>query len=142
MLNPFQSLTQLSRGKMNTVVVGVGSNINPRDNIEVARKEISLETTLVSCSNFVFTKPVGCKKQDDFLNGAFLIKTRHDRNAVNKILKNIEMKLGREKTASRSGPRTIDLDVLIWNDRIIDQDVYSRQFLKDSILELIPDFKF
>lgn len=127
---------------MNTVVVGVGSNINPRENIEVARKEISLETTLISCSKFVFTKPVGCRKQDDFLNGAFLIKTRHDRNGVNKILKNIEIKLGREKTASRNGPRTIDLDVLIWNDRVIDQDVYSRQFLKDSILELMPDFNF
>lgn len=142
MQNLFQSLTKLSETEMNTVVVGVGSNINPEDNIRLAREKISLETTLISSSKFIFTKPVGCKEQDDFLNGVLLIKTRQDKNGINEVLKNVEMKLGRKKTASKDAPRTIDLDVLIWNGRVIDQDVYSRNFLRDSILELLPDFKF
>ncbi len=142
MQNPFRSLTRSSETEMNTVVVGAGSNIDPEDNIRLAREEISLETDLISSSKFIFTKPVGCVEQDDFLNGAFLIKTRKDESGINEVLKNIEIKLGRKKAASKDAPRTIDLDVLIWNGQVIDQDVYSRNFLRDAVLELLPDFKF
>ena len=127
---------------MNTAVIGVGSNINPEKNIDLAKKKISLEVQLIKVSKLVFTKPIGYENQDDFLNGALLIETEQEKDSVDKILKNIEIELGREKSLNKNGPRTIDLDILLWNNEIIDSDVYSRNFLKESILELLPDFKF
>ncbi|MGI9534983.1 MAG: 2-amino-4-hydroxy-6-hydroxymethyldihydropteridine diphosphokinase [Thermodesulfobacteriota bacterium] len=127
---------------MNTVVIGVGSNINPENNIRLAKDKISSEVRLIKSSTLVFTKPVGYENQDDFLNGAFLIETEQDKGNLDKILKKIEIELGRKKILNKDGPRTIDLDILLWNNQIIDSDVYSRNYLKESVLELLPDFKF
>ena len=127
---------------MNTVVIGVGSNINPENNIRLAKQKISSEVRLIRSSTLVFTKPIGYEDQDDFLNGALLIETELEKESIEEILKNIEAELGRKKSLNKFGPRTIDLDILLWNDEIMDSDVYSRNVLKESILELLPDFKF
>ena len=127
---------------MNTVVIGIGSNINPENNIRLAKQKISSEVRLIRSSTLVFTKPIGYEDQDDFLNGALLIETELEKESIEKILKNIEAELGRKKSLNKFGPRTIDLDILLWNDEIMDSDVYSRDFLKESILELLPDFIF
>ena len=127
---------------MNTAIIGLGSNINPQNNIRLARDKISSEVTLIKSSKLVYTEPVGYLEQDNFLNGALLVETDLEIESIVKLLKKIEIELGRKKTLNRNGPRTIDLDLLIWNDQIIDSDVYSRSFLKESILELLPDFNF
>ena len=127
---------------MNTAVISVGSNINPENNIRLAKEKISSKVRLLKSSKFVFTKPIEYENQDDFLNGAFLIETEHNKDSLYKILKNIETELGRRKTSNKNGPRTIDLDLLLWNNQVIDTDIHSRNFLKESILELVSDFKF
>ena len=127
---------------MNTAIIGVGSNINPEKNIKLAQEKISLEVNLIQSSTLVMTKPLGYLDQKDFLNGALLIETELEKDSIIKILKKIETELGRNKTSNRNGPRTIDLDLLLWNNKIIDSDVYSRSFLRKSILELMPDFEF
>jgi len=53
-------------------------------------------------------------------------------------LREIESGLGRVRTANKNGPRTIDLDILVWNGEVVDADVYERGFLRDSIIELLP----
>ena len=127
---------------MNTAVIGVGSNINPEVNIKLAKEKISLEMRIIKSSKLVITKPIGYEDQDDFLNGALLVETEQEKDSMDKFLKNIESELERQKTLNKNGPRTIDLDILLWNNQIIDSDIYSRNFLMDSILELLPDFKF
>ena len=57
-------------------------------------------------------------------------------------LKKIEVDMGRIKTSNKQGPREIDLDIIIWNNRVVDNDVYERKFLQNSILELLPGFVF
>ena len=127
---------------MNTAVVSVGSNINPQENIDAAKELISRNFILKSISSFVVTEPIGFKEQDDFLNGAFLIQTDLDIDGLNDVLKKIEIDMGRVKTSNKEGPRIIDLDIIIWNNKIIDDDVYKRTFLQNSVIELLPDFKF
>ena len=127
---------------MNTAVVSVGSNINPQQNIDTAKEFISGKFKLISISSFVITEPIGFKEQDDFLNGAFLIQTGLDLEGLNDVLKKIEIDMGRVKTSNKEGPRIIDLDIIIWNNKIIDDDVYKRTFLQNSVIELLPDFKF
>jgi len=127
---------------MNTAVVSVGSNINPIENIETAKKKISREFKFISSSSFKETKPIGFKNQDDFYNGAFLLQTDKELDEVNMLLKKIEVDIGRVKTSNKQGPREIDLDIIILNNVVVDNDVYERKFLQNSVLELLPGFVF
>jgi len=127
---------------MNTAVVGLGSNINPVENIDRARKLLSQKNQIIAESPLIQTAPIGLKRQGKFLNGALLVKTELDYPTFNQCLKKIEISLGREKTFLKSGPRTIDLDIIVWNGKILHRDFHHRDFVKKSVLELIPDLKW
>jgi 2-amino-4-hydroxy-6-hydroxymethyldihydropteridine diphosphokinase len=120
-------------------VIGLGSNIDAEENIRRAKEAIAGEFTLIKSSSFVETEPVGFKEQDRFLNGALLVETESDASSLKSWLKELESKLGRVNTDNRYGPRTIDLDILVWNGEVIDEEVYEREFLRKSIKELLPD---
>lgn len=141
MQTPFQLPTQL-KDKMNTAVIGVGSNINPEDNIKHAKQKISSKVKLIRSSSFVKTEPIGFKNQDNFCNGAFLVETVMKFEKFEAFLKKVEIELGRTKNVNKDRPRTIDLDIVVWNNKVVDKEVYDRAFLKNSIIELIPDFEF
>ncbi len=126
----------------NIAIIGLGSNINPEQNIALAKKEIGEICNILKESEFVYTKPLLYSEQADFLNGALLTSTDLNFYTLREELKNIEIRLGRIKSKNKNGPRTIDLDVLIYNDIVTDDDIYQRDFLKDSIAELVPDFSF
>lgn len=126
---------------MNEVVISVGSNINPELNVELAKEALNKAGILLKASQFYLTKPVGFTEQADFLNGAFLIQTEDSREILNRQLKQIEIAQGRVKTENKNGPRSIDLDIVVWNRKIIDPDFYERDFIKKTVLELIPDLK-
>jgi len=123
---------------MNTAVIGLGSNINPEENIGKARDAIAGEFKVIKSSSFVETEPIGFIDQDKFINGALLIETDMDERSLKSRLKKLESSLGRVKTENRYGPRTIDLDILVWNGEVVDEEVYEREFLVRSIEELIP----
>jgi len=127
--------------KLNRVVIGVGSNIDPENNIEKAKNALVNQHNLIKVSSFVETEPIGCENQDNFLNGAILIETEMDELTLKSWLKHLEKKLGRVKSEDKDGPRTIDLDIVVWNDEVVDREVYERQFLLDSINELLPELK-
>jgi 7,8-dihydro-6-hydroxymethylpterin-pyrophosphokinase len=46
------------------------------------------------------------------------------------------------KTENKNGPRCIDLDIVVWNRKVIDRDFYDRDFLQTVVLELMPDLRF
>jgi len=107
---------------MTVCYLGIGSNLgNRRQNIRKALQKIRKleETKIMRTSKVIGTKPVGGpKNQDDFLNAALKIETSLAPSVLLKRLKNIERLLGRTKGV-RFGPRTIDLDILFYGDRII-----------------------
>lgn len=123
---------------MNRAVIGLGSNINPEENIRRAKAAIAREFRLIKSSSFVETEPVGFKEQDRFLNGALLIETELNADSLELHLKKLESELGRVKTDNKYGPRSIDIDILVWNGEVVDEEVYEREFLRKSIEELIP----
>ena len=127
---------------MNTAIIALGSNIHPQENIPKAKELVRQKYKTIAESQFITTKALGLTEQADFLNGAFLIETEGSLEALNEGLKKIEISLGRIPAADKSGPRTIDLDIVVWNDQVIDQDFYERDFLKDSVLELLPHLKY
>jgi len=126
---------------MNTVVVSIGSNIDPLHNIEAARAIISGDKNVISESSFKRTAPIGYEAQPDFINGCILVATEDDLQSFGDYLKIIEKRLGRVRTKNIFGPRTIDLDILIWNGQLLDDDYYEREFLQNAVAELLPEFR-
>jgi 2-amino-4-hydroxy-6-hydroxymethyldihydropteridine diphosphokinase len=126
---------------MNRAVIGVGSNIEPEVNVPRARERIAQRHVIVAESPLVETSPIGYVDQPDFTNGALLLETPADRARLRADLKAIEMMLGREPGENRYGPRTIDLDIVVWNGEIIDRDLYTRDYLREAVLAVLPELK-
>ena len=126
---------------MNTVIVGIGSNIDAERNVSAAKRMLGEKLNVLGESEFVRTRPIGSRQQQDFLNGSLLVKTRLGRKQLKTLLKGVEIALGRGVGEDRYGPRKMDLDILVWNGEIVDPDVYEREFLRRSVIELCPELE-
>jgi 2-amino-4-hydroxy-6-hydroxymethyldihydropteridine diphosphokinase len=124
---------------MNDCIIGIGSNINPENNIPESLTLLKQQVEIIAISSWVKTAPIGITDQDDFINGAVRIRTALSRDSLFNYLKKIEDKLGRDRTLPKFGPRTIDLDIVVWNKIIIDNDYYTRDFMKNAVNELWQD---
>ena len=123
------------------VVIGLGSNIDPEANLEQAVQELKSRFKVSKRSKWTRTKPIGIQDQPDFYNGALLMETELEQQSLKKELKRIEDILGRDRSLPKFGPRTIDLDILIWNKKVVDEDYYERDFLRKGVEEIIPDLE-
>jgi 2-amino-4-hydroxy-6-hydroxymethyldihydropteridine diphosphokinase len=126
---------------MNTAVISAGSNINPEANLKQARQILANELHVMASAQTLTTKPIGFADQPDFINTAFLILTNLEQAPLAAYLKSVEARLGRVHTPNKFGPRTIDLDIAVFNGKVIDNDVYEREFLQKLILELMPELQ-
>ncbi|HEX9879659.1 MAG TPA: 2-amino-4-hydroxy-6-hydroxymethyldihydropteridine diphosphokinase [Candidatus Binatia bacterium] len=126
---------------MNRAVIGIGSNIRPEDNIDEAILRMSRAHRILKKSRFVATPPIGSREQPDFVNGAILIETSMERDALKTWLRNVEAGLGRVRSEDKNAPRTIDLDIVVWSGEIVDEDVYARDFLRRAVQEVCPGLK-
>ena len=106
---------------MNRVFIALGSNINSEYNMREAVRRLSLRCRLLAVSPVYETAPVGKTDQPNFLNAAVLIET--DLTAAElktQVLQAIEQKLGRVRTEDKNAPRTIDLDIALFGDQVLD----------------------
>ena len=120
---------------------GTWENIVTREEFSLAKaKEIlSKEQRFLNESTFVTTSPIGFADQPDFYNGAFLIETSLEIDEFRAYLKKVEDRLGRVRTENKNGPRTIDLDIITWNGRVVNKDYHEREFVKKAVEELLPN---
>ena len=130
------TLTQSEGMTRNTAIISIGSNIDAEKNIARMLKILGNEVEIQKVSSLVKTKPIGIEDQPDFTNGALKAKTGMKKDELNRLLKSIEDELGRDRSAPKFGPRTIDLDIVIWNGDIIDDDYHTRDFLQKSVEEV------
>lgn len=126
---------------MNEYIISLGSNINPEYNTGKAKTELHKIAEVIKESTFIYTKPLLLTDQPDFLNGVILIRSDMDIPTLKDSLMLIETKLGRVKDYDKNGPRTIDLDIIVSNNRVVDNDVYERDFLQKAIKEVKPEFE-
>jgi len=122
---------------MNDCIIGIGSNINPEENIRKMLCLLSKDHLLKKHSKWLKTVPIGVRNQDDFINGAARVETHHCHEEFNVYLKQLEDRMGRDRSLPKYGPRIIDLDIVVWNGKIVDEDYHSRDFLKKSVDELL-----
>lgn len=121
---------------MNDCIIGIGSNIEADTNIPEMLRLLANEVKIVQVSQMTKTKPIGIAEQSDYTNGAVRILTEMDMQKLTLFLKRLEDQMGRDRTAQKFGPRNIDLDILVWNNEIVDQDYYTRDFLRNAAAEL------
>ena len=121
--------------------ISVGSNIEPEKHIAQAREMLAAEENLIQVATAIKTAPDGYQDQPDFLNTAFLVATALDLEAFNAYLKRLEIRLGRIKGAIKSGPRVIDLDIIIWDGVVVHDDYPEKSYVSTAIDELLPAWK-
>lgn len=124
------------------VVIGVGSNQNPEANILRAREAIAAGQRLLRCSQFRTTDPIGDVGQMPYQNGVFVMETSWEPAALKEWLVRLEESLGRDRQSAAKNFIPIDLDLLIWDGVVLDTDIYKRSYLKEAVLEVLPDFIF
>jgi 2-amino-4-hydroxy-6-hydroxymethyldihydropteridine diphosphokinase len=130
--------------------VGLGGNLGDRRSyleraVELLTREPDVR--VVAVSSFRETDPVGYVEQPRFLNGAVAVDTRLGPRELLERLLAVERALGRERTGPRFGPRTIDLDLLLYGDETIDEPgltipharLAERRFALEPLAELDPD---
>jgi len=135
---------------MTRTFVGLGANLeDPRGRIERAIELLAAEDgiELVAVSSLRETDPVGYKEQPRFLNGAAELRTSLGARELLDRLLAVERRLGRVRgEGPRFGPRTIDLDLLLYGDELIDEPgleiphprLHERRFALEPLAELDP----
>jgi 2-amino-4-hydroxy-6-hydroxymethyldihydropteridine diphosphokinase len=111
---------------MNRVFLLLGSNINKEINLPQAVSMLRRKCQVVKLSSVYETVPMGLKEQPNFFNMAALIETDLDPCQIKQeIIQPIEIELQRERKADKNAPRTIDLDVVLYNDEVFDYLPYN-----------------
>lgn len=130
--------------------VGLGSNLGDRRALlERALELLAAQPGLdvVAVSSFRETDPVGYVDQPRFLNGACAVETSLGPRELLERLLAVELELGRERAGPRYGPRTIDLDLLLYGQEQLDEPgltvphprLAERTFALEPLVELDPD---
>ena len=139
--------TELSSHLLQPVALSLGSNVGP--GIATLRWAIdSLERILeaVTVGSLYRTTPVSPIAQPEFFNTALVARTHYDPEALLGACKAVEWAAGR-RTSQRLGPRVLDIDLLVWGDRVTERpeltlphpELGRRRFYLEPLAEIAPD---
>ena len=131
---------------MTLAYVGLGSNLGDRE--QTLRQAAAL-IGAVRLSTIQETEPWGLADQPKFLNAVAELETELTARSLLELLLGVEQQLGRERTGPRWGPRTIDLDLLLYGDQQIDEAcltvphprLHERLFVLEPLAELDSSLK-
>jgi 2-amino-4-hydroxy-6-hydroxymethyldihydropteridine diphosphokinase len=127
-------------------LVSLGSNISPEHNLPSAMALLLEAGSIRDVSRGYQSAAAGPPGQPDFVNVAVLVETDLAPEALRKRLRQIEAELGRVRTEDKFAPRPIDLDLVLYDDVVIDTaelqlpdpDILLRPYLAVTIAELDP----
>ncbi|MDM2734039.1 2-amino-4-hydroxy-6-hydroxymethyldihydropteridine diphosphokinase [Citrobacter sp. Ct235] len=138
---------------MTLVYIALGSNLaSPLEQVNAAVNAIRElpESRVIAVSSFYRTPPLGPQDQPDYLNAAVALETTLEPETLLDHTQRIELQQGRVRKAERWGPRTLDLDIMLFGDRIINSerltvphyDMKNRGFMLWPLFEIAPDLHF
>jgi 2-amino-4-hydroxy-6-hydroxymethyldihydropteridine diphosphokinase len=132
---------------MSIVYIGIGSNLGDREKncaraIELLRGK---GITITKKSSLYETEPWGIKDQPEFMNMAIAIETDLNPHELLALLQKVEVQIGRKKSY-QWGPRLIDLDILLYDNIVIDEEslkiphplMHERDFVLRPLREIAP----
>jgi 2-amino-4-hydroxy-6-hydroxymethyldihydropteridine diphosphokinase len=128
-------------------LISLGSNIEPLHYLPEAVRALRRLGDSMRVSKAYQNPAVGPQAQPDFINAAVSLQTDLDPPALRRELRRIERQLGRVRTQDKYAPRTIDLDLCLLGDRVIEDDdfklpdpeVQRRPHLAIPLAEVAPD---
>jgi dihydroneopterin aldolase/2-amino-4-hydroxy-6-hydroxymethyldihydropteridine diphosphokinase len=135
---------------MNDIFISVGSNIDADINIPEALRRLQTFVDVCATSTFYRTEDVDRPASPMFSNGVWQIVTKLKPLELKyEVLRRVESKLGRVRTLDPSAPRTIDLDLVLYGNRVVhepdlilpDPKIRTRPFIAVPLLELAPHLK-
>ena len=144
----FSSISVKISRRWSDVYISYGSNLGDMEyNIEKALLTLCdrRDCKMVQNSSLIKTKPYGNVEQDDFLNGACLIRTLLRPNELLDVLHELENDAGRVRDV-HWGPRTLDMDIIFYDDLVVDSDdliiphvdIENRLFVLEPMVEIAP----
>ena len=134
--------------------IGLGSNIAGSESTPIAQLIAALtkinssrDISITSMSSLYKSKPIGLTNQPDFINAVIKVKTNFCPEVLLEVLQGFEKMQGRERII-RWGPRTIDIDILIYeNLKVSSQNLtiphprmFQRAFVMLPLIEIEPSF--
>jgi len=133
--------------------IAIGSNLaSPLEQVNAAITALGdiPHSRIIAVSSFYRTPPLGPQDQPDYLNAAVALETDLEPEALLDHTQRIELQQGRVRKAERWGPRTLDLDIMLFGDRIINSerltvphyDMHNRGFMLWPLFEIAPDLRF
>lgn len=147
-LLPLDTVSVKIEREWTTVYLSIGSNMGNREqHLQEALEALQKEPTIrvVRVSDFIETEPYGYKEQDSFLNAAVELRTIEKPESLLRILQRIESEGKRERTI-HWGPRTIDLDIVLFGEKIIQselltiphREMHLREFVLQPLAQIAP----
>lgn len=117
---------------MHRVYLILGSNIDKERNLPAAVQLLATLSTVVAVSGVYETAPQGTLDQPNFFNAAVLLHTELDAATLKTdVLAEVERRLKRVRVADKNAPRTIDVDIVLFNDWVLD---FGRYHIPDPDL--------
>lgn len=136
---------------MDRIYLLLGTNIGDlEENLLQAIRAIEANgIRILKKSKIYKTKPWGMEDQPDFLNLALEVESELSAIGLMRILKRIELQMGRKKAEKRWQPRLIDIDILFWGDQRVEhaglkiphKEFFNRPFAMRILSEIAPDFR-
>jgi 2-amino-4-hydroxy-6-hydroxymethyldihydropteridine diphosphokinase len=135
--------------RTNLAYLSLGSNIEPERHLPDAVAYLAQFGRVRAVSTVWETPPVGCTDQPNFLNAAMLLETGLSAQALREeAIVAIEAALGRVRTENKNAPRTIDIDIMLFNHDILqvgrrhipDHEVLERPFVAIPLAEIAPAY--
>jgi 2-amino-4-hydroxy-6-hydroxymethyldihydropteridine diphosphokinase len=129
------------RNEDHQAIIGLGSNISPIDNMRSALYLLGRIVNIEAVSSFWQTPAIG-SSGPEFLNAAVLVSTDLSANELkDQILSPIENLLGRVRTKDPNAPRTIDLDILLFDSHLLDPHIWDYAHMCVPVAEILPEYK-
>ena len=134
---------------MERVYIGLGSNLaEPRRQLDAALAAIAAlpGCQLIATSSFYASDPLGPADQPRYVNAVAALDTTLEPLQLLDALQRIELEQGRVRKAERWGPRTLDLDILLFGDRLLSEErlsvphyhMHARAFVLYPLAEIAP----
>ncbi|ELY4376045.1 2-amino-4-hydroxy-6-hydroxymethyldihydropteridine diphosphokinase [Cronobacter sakazakii] len=138
---------------MTLAFIALGSNLaEPLSQVNNALAALARipDSRIVATSSFYRTPPLGPQDQPDYLNAAVALETTLSAEALLDNTQRIELEQGRVRKAERWGPRTLDLDIMLFGDATINTgrltiphyDMKNRAFMLLPLSEIAPALRF
>ena len=134
---------------MERVYIGLGSNLaEPQSQLRAALQTLQTlpDSRFIGCSSLYASDPLGPDDQPRYVNAVAALDTRLEPHALLDQLQRIELEQGRQRKAERWGPRTLDLDILLFGERVLHDErltvphyhMHARAFVLYPLAELAP----